>query len=50
MTIVGKRTGIDQNQNIQYSQGGQYIKLEAEWRETVGKNRPVNVKTNKSNK
>ena len=34
--MVGKKTGIDQNQlHHTYAQGGSYVKLESDWRETI---------------
>lgn len=36
IAIVGKRTGSDTSLRYQnYHQGGMYVKLEAEWRESV---------------
>jgi hypothetical protein len=43
--LVSKKTGIsDQNQNLQsYQQGGTYVKIENEWRESV-KQKTLNAK------
>lgn len=36
IAIVGKRTGSDTSLRFQnYHQGGMYVKLEADWRESV---------------
>lgn len=36
IAIVGKRTGSDTNLRYQnYHQGGTYVKLEAEWRDSI---------------
>lgn len=36
IAMVGKRTGSDTNLRYQHHlQGGKYVKLESEWRETV---------------
>lgn len=45
VSMVSKKTGIsDQCQSMQcYAQGGTFIKLENEWRETI-KHRNINAK------
>lgn len=49
IALVGKRTGSDININYHsYQQGGTYVRLEAEWRESM-KHKPSGTK-NKSNK
>lgn len=48
MAMVGKRTGSDMNVKYQnYHQGGTYVRLEAEWRESIRHKQGVKYKVNK---
>ncbi|XP_058837858.1 SANT and BTB domain regulator of class switch recombination isoform X2 [Topomyia yanbarensis] len=45
IAMVGKKTGGEQNQQfVTYQQGGTYVKIEADWRESIKQKTLANVK------